>query len=79
MPNFNALYRGRVVDSNDPMGRMRVKVSVPDVLGASAVWAEACVPFGGPRTPPAIASQVWVMFENGDPAYPVVIGASPAG
>jgi hypothetical protein len=76
---FTSIYRGRVVETNDPSGRMRVKVSVPDVLGPASAWAMPCVPFGAPPTSPPVASTVWVMFERGDPSYPVVMGASPAG
>lgn len=79
MPNYNAVYRGRVVDANDPLGRCRVRVTIPDVLGQNSVWAEACVPFGAPRTPPPLASSVWVTFENGNPDFPVVLGVWPGG
>lgn len=43
---YPGLYRGIVVDTNDPQGRLRVKVRVPAVSGAAVNWAEACVPPG---------------------------------
>jgi uncharacterized protein involved in type VI secretion and phage assembly len=69
------LYRAIVVDVADPLKKRRVRVRVPDA-STSTVWARACVPAGS-RTQPAAGSMVWVMFENGDPDYPVWIGTLP--
>jgi uncharacterized protein involved in type VI secretion and phage assembly len=72
-------YAGKVADTNDPLGKGRLKVEVPNVFGAgTTVWAMPCVPYAGDQIafksfPPAGAN-VWVEFEQGDPSYPVWVG-----
>ncbi len=85
---FYGKYRGTVENNVDPEGRGRLLVSVPDVLGLSSQWAEACTPLAGPAGAPMgvyfvppIGGGVWVEFENGDPDYAVWAGCrygSPA-
>ncbi|MEX2298325.1 MAG: phage baseplate assembly protein V [Dongiaceae bacterium] len=74
---FYGKYRGRIVDTIDPMQRGRVRVSVPAVLGEAAIWAESCVPFlragGAPALPP-VDTEIWVEFEGGDPNFPICTG-----
>lgn len=80
MPSsYGGVYRGRVVSSADPMGARRLQVNIPAVLGVGAGWAQTCLPFGTSAGTPPVGSGVWVMFEGGDPAYPVVMGAIAAG
>lgn len=68
------LYRGTVVDDVDPAQRSRVQVDVPSA-GCSGVWAEVAGPLdGGPVVPPSVGSSVWVLFEDRQPEYPVIIG-----
>jgi hypothetical protein len=111
---FFGLYRGVVVDIDDPLGKERIRVKVPQVLGTEiSGWAEACVPLnaltthtkhaahsaiittsggGSPShshsvsvnlthdnhsahtTVPAVDEGVWIMFEAGDPDFPVWMG-----
>lgn len=71
-------FRATVVDNIDPMQLGRVKVTVPDVPGATAPWATPCVPFAGTNAGilalPPVGAGVWVEFERGDPAYPIWVG-----
>jgi hypothetical protein len=74
---FPGLYRGTVINAVDPLARGRLQVTVPGVGGNTPMWAERCAPLGAPaggRGGGAVGGQVWVMFEQGDPAFPVVIG-----
>lgn len=76
---FFGKYRGSVIANVDPMAQGRLLVSVPDVLGLfESTWALPCVPFTGPAMGayfiPAVASPVWVEFEQGDPDNPIWVG-----
>ena len=66
-------YRGRVENVVDPMGLMRIQVTVPAVLDEAAVWATPCVPVGYLGVPP-VGSGVWVEFEGGDTDRPIWSG-----
>jgi hypothetical protein len=77
---FFGKYRGSVVTNVDPLGKGRLMVRVPDVLGIlPSSWALPCVPMAGPMMgtsfvlPPA-GSSVWVEFEQGDPQMPIWVG-----
>ncbi|AEB09653.1 phage baseplate assembly protein V [Desulfobacca acetoxidans] len=72
-------YAGRVTDTNDPLGKGRLKVEVPDVFAdGTAVWAMPCVPYAGDQVGfksfPPVGSNVWIEFEKGDISYPVWVG-----
>jgi len=42
---FYGLYAGVCVDNADPHGRSRIRLRVPQVLGAAMTnWADACLP-----------------------------------
>lgn len=72
-------YRGIVADNADPEGRGRLRLLVPDVLGAEhSAWAEACLPPMGGLAPvlPAIGARIWVEFERGDPTLPIWSGCA---
>lgn len=72
---FFGLYRGVVVDDADPLAQMRIRVSIPQVLGeASTAWALPCVP-PGTSAVPEVGTTVWIEFEAGDPSSPVWIGS----
>ena len=54
-------------------------MQVPDVSNVlPSTWAMPCVPFAGIQSGfyavPAIGSQVWVEFEQGNPDYPIWVG-----
>lgn len=69
---YTAVYAGRVVSSNDPTGKRRLILQVPEVLGASNTgWVDAMLPG---TTTPASGEKVWVMFASGDPRKPLWLG-----
>ncbi|MER5337758.1 phage baseplate assembly protein V [Micromonospora sp. NPDC002717] len=79
MTPFYGKYRGRVTANQDPLGRGRVQVSVPAVLGETRhCWAEPCVPYAGRGVGlfavPPVGAHVWVEFEAGDPDLPILAG-----
>lgn len=85
---FHGIYRGEVVDSDDPLraGRVRVRVfGVFDDFSTDTIpWALYCDAFMNGQSGfggfwvPDIGSHVFVMFEAGDPDQPVYIGGAPA-
>lgn len=76
---FFGKYRGTVAGNLDPLQQGRVQVSVPAVLGDGRLsWATPCVPYAGDKVGlfavPPVGANVWVEFEGGDPAYPILAG-----
>jgi len=69
-------YRG-IVEEVD-RATMRVKATVPAVLGSASTWCTACVPYAGKGVGfcflPAPGAGVWIEFEAGDVAYPIWTG-----
>lgn len=76
---YHGIFRGICVDNLDPMAHGRVRVNVPAAMGdGDHRWAVPCRALGSPGgAPPSIGTAVWVMFEGGNPDYPVVIGTIP--
>lgn len=70
---FYGIYRALVVNTGDPQNFGRVQVSVPSVNNIGVDWAMPCKEYRSKAMPP-VGSQVWVMFEGGDPLYPVWMG-----
>lgn len=70
-------HRGVVVSNLDPLQIGRLSVDVPGVLSGPA-FAMPCVPYAGPGVGfvalPPIGANVWVEFENDDPALPIWTG-----
>lgn len=76
---LHGIFRGICINNLDPMANGRVQVRVPAVSGdQDGSWAMPCRALGSPgAAPPSVGESVWVMFEGGDPAYPVVVGTFP--
>lgn len=69
---FFGVYRGTVTSSKDPENQRRVKLTVPQVLGEEPTdWAWPMDFSGAYAKPPKVGQGVWVMFEGGDPSFPV--------
>lgn len=73
--NLYGAYRAIIANTGDPIGKNRVQVRIPSVLGGATQWARVCRPFGGTGAAPRIGDEVLVVFEHGDPAEPYVIGS----
>jgi hypothetical protein len=67
------IYRGTVLNSQDPSGAGRVQVLVPAVSGQTSGWAMPCEPM--PKF--QAGDTAWVMFEGGDAGRPVCVGRLP--
>jgi len=72
---FYGVYRGTVHSSKDPLNKRRVRLQVPQVLGDQPTeWAWGKDGSAHTVEPPTIGQGVWVMFEGGDPSFPVWVG-----
>lgn len=91
---FRGIYRGWVVNNNDPKKMGRIKVYVPAIHPQNMrskpdfiPWASGCFSMGGAAdfgdfAVPPIDATVFVMFEDGHPDYPIWMGTwwgSPGG
>jgi hypothetical protein len=76
MGTYSGLYRGVVTATEDPIGRGRIEISVPEILGEGVTaWAALSAPLGvSSAAIPPLGVAVWIQFEHGDVTYPVVTG-----
>lgn len=77
---FYGPYRGTVINNIDPDFKGRLLVDVPDVSGPfPSLWAEPATPVAGPGMGmyaiPPVGAGVWIVFEQGDPDFPMWIGS----
>lgn len=88
---YFGIFKGRVESSLDPLNIGRMKVRIPSFHGIignedyieseDLPWASYCSPTGagtdhGTFIPAEKGDYVWVVFEDGDPDKPVVLGGS---
>ena len=72
---FFGVYRGTVTSSKDPDNKRRIKATVPQVLGTEPTdWAWPIDSSTAYPEPPKVGQGVWVMFEGGDPSFPIWSG-----
>jgi len=82
--NFPGIYKGFVVDNQDPQKRGRLRFIIPQVFGEGendaqwSNWAEPCFGTYVDFKIPTIGAMVWVMFEMGNPRFPVYMGTNIA-
>jgi uncharacterized protein involved in type VI secretion and phage assembly len=79
---FNGGYLAEVVSLDDPESRSRVQVRVMNFDGSDGhdgpVWARVACPFAGSDRGafllPDVGDEVFVIYVNGDPRLPVIVG-----
>jgi hypothetical protein len=72
---FFGIYRGTVTSSKDPKSQKRIKATIPQVLGTAPTdWMWCRDDSSQSAVPPSVGQGVWVMFEGGDPSFPVWVG-----
>lgn len=82
--HYSGVYRGIVVETNDPLRMHRIRVKVLDLYNQNEkteniLWATMANWFGGGPSAgswvsASIGDFVWVTFERGHPYNPVVVG-----
>ena len=74
---FYGVYRGVVVDNKDPKELFRLRLKIPQVIyDQISDWVWSSFQPGAEVILPPVDSGVFVMFEGGDPAFPIWIGSS---
>jgi hypothetical protein len=73
---YCGVYRGIVASNDDPLGKMRLKMRIPEIFGTDiSPWASPCVSCGSTAVP-HVGDTVWILFEGGRRDYPVWIGVA---
>lgn len=76
---YGGIHPGIIRDINDPENLKRVRLQIPNLFGASLTnWSFPTAPTQAGTAPasltvPPVGTNVWVMFVNSDPDYPVWI------
>jgi hypothetical protein len=65
------VYRAVVVSTSDPQTKGRVRLQVPQVSGTALTGWSMPAQSGGAT--PGVGQVVWVLYEGGDPSYPVYL------
>ncbi len=72
---FFGVYRGIVVDNKDPLNKGRLRLQVPQVLLKEVTgWAWGSYQPGTVGVLPPVGAGIFVMFEGGDPSFPIWMG-----
>jgi uncharacterized protein involved in type VI secretion and phage assembly len=79
---FHGGYLAEVVSLDDPDSRARVQIRVLSFDGVSGhdapIWARVAAPFAGDNRGafllPDVGDEVFIIFVNGDPRMPVIVG-----
>lgn len=72
---YPGVYRGTVYSVKDPLSQGRLKLRVPQLFADQQTeWAWPLDAAGIVGQAPEVGQGVWVMFEGGDPAYPIWVG-----
>jgi len=72
---FFGIYRGIVVNTEDPASENRIQMLVPQILGEAVTgWAYPIF-----QTATEVSAPVWVFFEGGDPNFPLWMGTTLSG
>jgi hypothetical protein len=72
---FYGVYRAVVFDNKDPNSLGRLRLKIPQVFAnVPTGWSWPTSPAGVRTTSPSIGQGIWVMFEGGDPSFPMWIG-----
>jgi uncharacterized protein involved in type VI secretion and phage assembly len=80
VPRAEGVYPARVTDNNDPQNLGRVQVQYFWQEDSHTAWARVMTAHAGADRGilflPEVGDEVWVMFEEGDPERPRVVGAT---
>ena len=68
------VYRAVVADDNDPLKQNRVKLYIQTNPTEKTDWVWSLDSASMHTKAPSIGQGVWVMFEGGDPSFPVWLG-----
>ncbi|CAB4128641.1 hypothetical protein UFOVP223_109 [uncultured Caudovirales phage] len=72
---FYGVYRGVVYDANDPEGKGRLRLKIPQILADQPTeWAWPVENPGIETLTPRSGQGIWAMFEGGDLSYPIWLG-----
>ena len=72
---FFGVYRAVVFDNKDPQNLGRLRLKIPQVLSdAVSGWCWPTNPAGVIASTPEIGQGTWVLFEGGDPSFPMWMG-----
>ena len=72
--NSSGIYAGICLSAQNSDGRSRIQVKVPSVAGGTAAWANGV---STTTILPSAGDTVWIMYEQGDPQYPLWLGVEP--
>jgi hypothetical protein len=79
MKGYFGKYRGIVTKNKDPEGHRRIQVTIPQLTKqnpgtSNTTWAWPVETASLKTAVPEVGEGVWIMFEGGDPGYPIWTG-----